>query len=147
MKRLFILSAVFLSSLVHAGKSLDSEAVQLSVAAGNIPQQRQQIEAKLTQVEYTELGNENRAALNEQFTLLEASPLPADQALAAQNRINGILKQAFADSKLVCTYEQPVGSNMKKRSCVTAAAKKRNFDSTQRNLDMQKKPSNAIGSN
>ena len=52
MKRLFLLSAVLVSSLAYAGKDLDREAIQLSVAAGNIPQQRQQIEAKLTQVHF-----------------------------------------------------------------------------------------------
>lgn len=146
MKRLFLLSAVLVSSLAYASKDLDREAVQVSVAAGNIPQQRQQVEAKLTQVEYVELTKENRATLEAQFDILEASPLPADKGLAAQNQINGILKQTFADSKLVCTFEQPLGSNMKKRTCITAAAKKRNYDRTQRNLEMQKTPSNPYGS-
>ncbi|MFZ9310786.1 MAG: hypothetical protein ACO24O_04710 [Arenimonas sp.] len=146
MKRLFLLSAVLVSSLAYASKDLDREAVQVSVAAGNIPQQRQQVEAKLTQVEYVELTKESRAILDAQFDLLEASPLTADQGLAAQNRINGILKQAFADSKLVCNYEQTLGSNMKKRTCLTMAAKKRNYDRTQRNLEMQKTPSNPYGS-
>lgn len=132
MKRLVFLSAVLLSSLAYAGKSLDTEAVQVSVSAGNIPQQRQQIEAKLTQVEYAELTKENRAALNAQFELLQTTPLPADQGLAAQDRINGILKKTFADSKLVCTYETPLGSNKKQRTCITVAAKARYYNNTQR---------------
>ena len=132
MKRLFLLSAVLVSSLAYAGKDLDREAIQLSVAAGNIPQQRQQIEAKLTQVEYAELTKQNRADLTAQFDLLGTSPLPADQGLAAQDRINGILKKTFADSKLVCTFETPLGSNKKQRTCMTVAAKARLYNNTQR---------------
>lgn len=145
MKRLLLLSALLVSSLAYAGKSLDTQAVQLSLAAGNIPQQRQQIEAKLSQVEYSELTSENRQVLNAQFALLESSAA-GPEAKQAEARINGVLQQAFADSKLVCTYDYALGSNMKKRTCMTAAAKKRNYDVTQRNLQMQKTPSNPYGS-
>jgi hypothetical protein len=138
MKRLLVLSAVLLSSLAYAGTTLDTEAIQLSLASGNVSMQRQQIEAKLGQVEYTELTKENRTALNEQFALLVGESVPSDAAKAAEIRINSILKQTFADSKLVCTYEKPLGSNMKKRNCMTVAARKRSYDATQRTLQGQK---------
>ncbi len=138
MKRLLVLSAVLLSSLAYAGTTLDAEAIQLSLASGNVSMQRQQIEAKLGQVEYTELTKENRTALNEQFALLVGESVPSDAAMAAEIGINSILKQTFADSKLVCTYEKPLGSNMKKRNCMTVAARKRSYDATQRTLQGQK---------
>jgi len=138
MKRLLVLSAVLLSSLAYAGTTLDTEAIQLSLASGNVSMQRQQIEAKLGQVEYTELTKENRTALNEQFASLVGESVPSDAAKAAEIRINSILKQTFADSKLVCTYEKPLGSNMKKRNCMTVAARKRSYDATQRTLQGQK---------
>lgn len=138
MKCLLVLSAVLLSSLAYAGTTLDAEAIQLSLASGNVSMQRQQIEAKLGQVEYTELTKENRTALNEQFALLVGESVPSDAAKAAEIRINSILKQTFADSKLVCTYEKPLGSNMKKRNCMTVAARKRSYDATQRTLQGQK---------
>jgi len=138
MKHLFLLSALLASSVAYAGTSLDGEAIQLSVAAGNVAAQRQQIEAKLTQVEYTELSKDNRVALNEQFALLESSAATGASAKLSEDRINGILQQTFADSKIVCTYEKPLGSNMKKRSCMTVAARKRSYDATQRTLQNQK---------
>jgi hypothetical protein len=138
MKHLFLFSALLASSLAYAGTSLDGEAIQLSVAAGNVPAQRQQIEAKLTQVEYSELSKDNRVALSEQFALLESSAAAGPGAKAAEDRINGILQQTFADSKLVCSYEKALGSNMKKRNCMTVAARKRSYDATQRTLQNQK---------
>ena len=142
MKTAFLFLALLASSMAYAGSSLDGEAIQFSLAAGNVSMQRQQIEAKLTQVEYTELTKDNRASLNEQFALLESSAVSGASAKLAEERINGILKQTFADSKLVCSYEKPLGSNMKKRNCMTVAAKKRNHENAQRNLQMQKTPSN-----
>jgi hypothetical protein len=146
MKHAFLISALLASSMAYAGSSLDGEAIQFSLAAGNVSMQRQQIEAKLTQVEYTELTKDSRISLNEQFALLESSAVSGASAKLAEERINGILKQTFADSKLVCSYEKPLGSNMMKRSCMTTLAKKRNYDATQRNLKMQKTPSNPYGS-
>jgi hypothetical protein len=145
MKRIIFISALLASSFAYAGTPLDTQAVQLNLESGNIPQQRQQIEAKLGQIEYTELTSQDRQTLNEQFALLEASA-SGPNAKQAEGRINGILQKAFDDSKLFCTYDKPLGSNMKKRSCMTAAAKKRNYDATQRNLEMQKTPSNPYGS-
>lgn len=132
MNRLLLLSFILLSSTAYAGKSLDTEAVQLSVAAGNIPQQRQQIETKLGQVEYSELTKESRVELNAQFAALDALPAGSQDALSAETRINAILKKAFADSKLVCTFETPLGSNRKQRTCMTVAAKTRFYNNTQR---------------
>ena len=138
MKRLVLLSTLLVSSLAYAGTTLDAEAIQLSLASGNDSMQRQQIEAKLGQLEYTELTKENRAALNEKFALLDGASVPSDAAKAAETRINSILKQTFAEIKAVCTYDKPLGSNMKKRSCMTVAARKRSYDATQRTLQGQK---------
>ncbi|MFY8061017.1 MAG: hypothetical protein ACOVMK_05685 [Arenimonas sp.] len=132
MNRLLLLSFFLISSTAYAGKTLDSEAIQLSVAAGNIPQQRQQIEAKLAQVEYSELTKESRNELNAQFSALDGLPAGSQEMLSAESRINAILKKAFSDSKLVCTFETPLGSNKKQRTCMTVAAKTRYYNNTQR---------------
>jgi hypothetical protein len=132
MNRLLLLSFFLISSTAYAGKTLDSEAIQLSVAAGNIPQQRQQIETKLGQIEYSELTKESRNELNAQFSALETFPAGLQEVLSAETRINAILKKAFADSKLVCTFETPLGSNKKQRTCMTVAAKTRFYNNTQR---------------
>jgi len=144
MKHACLFTALLASSMAYAGSSLDTQAVQLNLLSGNIPQQRQQIEAKLGQIEYTELTNQDRQVLNQQFALIESSAA-GPNAKQAEERINGIIQKAFDDSKLFCTFDKPLGSNMMKRSCMTAAAKKRNYDATQRNLEMQKTPSNPYG--
>src|SRR5574343_503073 len=64
------------------------------------------------------------------FAALESKP---DDAAAVAG-VNTVLKKAFADSRLVCTFEQALGSNMKKRQCMTAAARKRVYDTTQQTL-------------
>ncbi len=147
MKILFFTSLLLMGSVACAGTPLDKQAIQLSVAAGNIPQQRLDINQKLTQQEYAELKAADRAVLNQELDSLESNALAGDDAVAAQNKVNGILAQAFADSKLVCTYEQALGSNMKKRQCMTVAAKKKSYDNTQKTLETQKTPSNPFATN
>lgn len=120
---------LFAGLSVHMAEAADREPVQLS-AAGDIAAQRMLIEAKLAQPEYVELSKDGRAELNRHFAALESNPGDA-KAVAG---VNAVLKKAFADSRLVCTFEQPLGSNMKKRQCMTAAARKRTYDTTQQTL-------------
>lgn len=123
---ILMLSAGLIGGTVEA---VDREPVQLS-AAGDVSSQRELIEAKLVQPEYVELGKDGRAELNRHFAALESNPGDAEAAAG----VNAILKKAFADSRLVCTFEQTLGSNMKKRQCMTAAARKRTYDTTQQTL-------------
>jgi hypothetical protein len=147
MKNFVLIAALFICAHSDLAASRDTSAVQLSVAAGNVAQQRIDIERKLTQVEYTELDKDSRIALNQALDSLESGQLAGSDSLVAENKVNGILTKAFNDSKMVCTFEQPLGSNMKKRTCMTAAAKKKAYDNTRKTLDMQKTPSNPYGSN
>jgi hypothetical protein len=141
MKRILFVSILIFSPFAYAGKDLDSAAVQLSVASGNVTQQRQTIESKLTQIEYTELTPANRNVLTNRFIDLESGAVKGEDALAAEKQINEILAKTFADSKISCTYETPLGTNMKKRVCMTAAARQRTFEATQREIQMKKTPS------
>jgi hypothetical protein len=147
MKIVFFSSLLLMSSVAWAGTPLDKQAIQLSVAAGNIPQQRLDINQKITQQEYAELTAEDRVVLNQELDSLESNALAGNDAVAAQNKVNGILTRAFADSKLVCTYEQALGSNMKKRQCMTVAAKKKSYDNTQKTIETQKTPSYPFATN
>lgn len=125
-----IFVAMFSAGLVAQGaEAADRQAVQLS-GSGDFAAQRQMIEAKLAQPEYVELSKEGRAELERHFAALESKP---DDAAAVAG-VNTVLKKAFADSRLVCTFEQALGSNMKKRQCMTAAARKRVYDTTQQTL-------------
>lgn len=145
MKSLLLASALFLvASTANAGKALDTEAVQFNFAAGNFSQQKQHIDSKLAGIEYAETSKESRATLNSQFAMLESGSVSAEQGLKIQDTINAVLKQSFADSKLVCTFETPPGTNMKKRTCITAAARKRSFERTQRDLAGQHQQSSHV---
>ncbi len=135
MKALLLASALFfVATAANAGKALDTEAVQFSFSAGNFSQQKQHIDSKLAGIEYVETTKESREILSSQFALLEGGTVSAEQGLKIQDTINAVLKQSFADSKLVCTFETPPGTNMKKRACFTAAARKRSYERTQRDL-------------
>ena len=147
MKIMLFTSFFLISSMSLAGNSLDKQAIQLSVAAGNISQQRLDINKKLTQTEYVEFTAANSLILNKELDSLESNMLAGNEANAAQDKVNAILAQAFADSKLVCTYEQALGSNMRKRQCRTVAAKNKSYDNAQKALEMQKNPSNPFATN
>ena len=129
MNRLFFVVMSVAALFANEAKSGDREAVQLS-ATGDVAAQRKVIEAKLAQPEYVELSKEGRAELDRHFATLESSPGDA-QAVAG---VNVVLKKAFSDSRLTCTFEQALGSNMKKRQCMTVAARKRVYDITQQTL-------------
>lgn len=131
MKNFVIFSALLLASQIDVASARDASAVQLSLTAGNIAQQRLDINQKLTQVDYVEMTPDKRKVLDQSLDALEGGQLTSADALEAQNKVNEILKQAFADSKMVCTFEQPVGTNMKKKSCTTAGAKRRAYEKTQ----------------
>lgn len=148
MKALLLSSALFLAaSSANAGKALDTEAVQFNFAAGNFAQQKQHIDTKLAGIEYAETSKDSREKLNSQFAMLEAGTVSAEQGMKIQDAINAVLKQSYADSKLVCTFETPPGTNMKKRICITAAARKRSFERTQRDLAGQRQQSSSVSGN
>jgi len=129
MKRLVFVLMLSAGLIAQEAESADREPVQLS-ATGDITGQRKLIETKLSQPEYVELDKEGRAELDRHFAALESNPGDA-QAIAGAN---AVLKKVFADSRMVCTYEQALGSNMKKRQCMTAAARKRTYETTQQTL-------------
>ena len=119
-----LLVCIFLAFSVVAIPA-ESPRAAFSLAAGNWPQQIKAIETAIEGKEYSELSKENRTRLAEQFELVLAPDFDAGAGADVEVAINQILGKAFADSKLVCVYEKPIGSNMKKRVCTTAAAKER----------------------
>lgn len=126
--------SLFLSFAALAASS--KEALQLNIAAGNVPGQIQAIQSAVNEPQYSELTAENKSTLNSQLAALQQGQLDSVGAAEAQNQINAILKQAFADSRMVCTFEKPLGSNMKQRNCMTVAAKKKQHQNTQNTSDL-----------
>jgi paraquat-inducible protein B len=121
--------SLFLSFAAFAGSS--KEPVQLNLAAGNVAGQIQAIQSVIGEPQYSEMTADSKSTLNSQLAALQQGQLDSVGAVEAQNQINGILKQAFADSRMVCTYDKPLGSNMKQRVCKTVAAKRRQHQKTQ----------------
>lgn len=135
MKYLWLFGLCLISGTVFAGKDLDKEAFRISSFNGDIISQSKIARSKIEQIEYAELSKSDRNSLLVELNKIEQRNLIAEDSLKAQETANLILEKAFHDSKLVCTFETPLGSNKKKRICITAAAKKRMHEETNRNKD------------
>lgn len=137
-------AALFAGS-ARAGEELDKAAVQFSIPAGNLAQQQQTILNDMADIEYQEMSNDARKLVREQMAAIVDGTLTGAAAIAAQDEINELLKEGFADSKLVCTRQKETGSVRITRVCMTAAAKKRQHEQTQKQLNTGKLPSSAGG--
>jgi hypothetical protein len=133
MKFLFFALLLINTSITEASTVKDKQPIQFSLSAGNLSQQRLNINQKLQQPEYSELTQQNRIELNNLLDFSVSEELTSNQAVVRQDKINNILRQAFAESKLICVFEKELGSNMKKKQCQTMAAKRRAFENTQLN--------------
>lgn len=51
--------------------------------------------------------------------------------LAQQDEVNGILRTAHADSRLVCKREKEIGSNFRRNVCMTVAQRRRMSEQAQ----------------
>lgn len=137
-------SAVFAGS-AYAGEELDKAAVQFSIPAGNLAQQQKTILTDMADIEYQEMSNDDRKIVREQMQAIVDGTLTGAAAIAAQDEINELLNEGFADSKLVCTRHKETGSVRITRNCMTVAAKKRQHEHTQKQLNTGKLPSSAGG--
>lgn len=130
----------------NASQEQDISAIQLSVAAGNVSEQRQLIETKITKIEYKEMKNEDRIELLSQLEAIDNGEISEDTIVVYQNNVNNILKLAFANSKMVCTREKLTGSNMPTRTCMTVAAKTRQHEKLQQTRNTGAGPSASTAS-
>jgi hypothetical protein len=138
MNKYFLLGLLMMSPSAFAGGDLDKQAFQFSEFNGDIAGQVKIARSKIDQIEYKELTSANRQVLLQKLDVLEGTSISKQQSAEAQASANDILAKAFSDSKLTCSFETALGSNMKKRICVTAAAKKRIYEKTQK--DMENRP-------
>ena len=133
-------SLVFAAALLLSPVVFADDALQLDLANKPFsPQKDAVFNAVNTNAKYSEITQADRA--NIESSLVGISDMLAAgkniASLDAQSReniqfkqdtVNKILVKAFRDSKLVCTKEAALGSNMLKRLCKTAAARKRDSD-------------------
>ena len=114
----------------------DKTPVQLDIASGNVPGQIQTIQKAIHEPRYSEMSADDKSALNQQLAALQQGQLDSVGTAKAQEQVNSILSKAYADSRMVCTMEKPLGSNLKKRTCKTVAAKKKQHQNTQSTSDI-----------
>lgn len=128
-------SAIFAAS-AQAGEEHDKVAVQFSIPAGNLEQQEQKILADMADIEYKEMSNEDRKLVRDQMAAIVDGTLTGAAAIAAQEEINELLREGFADSKLVCVQHKETGSVRITRTCMTVAAKQRQHQHVQGHLNV-----------
>ena len=133
-------SLLFAASLLLSPVVFADDALQLDLANKPFsPQKDAVLSAVNTNAKYSEITQADRA--NIESSLLGISDMLAGGKNIAsldapsrenihlyQESVNKLLVKAFRDSKLVCTKEAALGSNMLKRLCKTAAARKRDAD-------------------
>ena len=111
-------------SIQALGANGKNEAVQLYASNVDLLGQIQFIERMIQMPEYIEMTVADKSVLNGQLDALKQGSLDVATSLKAREQVNAILKQAFADSRLVCTTEKAPNSNMRKRYCQTVNNKK-----------------------
>lgn len=134
--KIFLLLSLSLAFSGAAFAAAEKQAVQLNIAAGDVPGQIQSIQTAVLEKQYVEMTASDKATLNRQFSELKSGQLDAGAALAAQDQVNAILKKAYADSRLYCKSQSVMGTNRKERACMTMAQKKATYQNTQ--LDLQR---------
>ncbi len=137
-----------------ATASANQEQPQVALAEGDFAAQRAQIEQDLADGKtYAEISRGDRARVRESLDhisgALDGIPsvdaLPEDvkvRVFNEQEKINTILTQAAAASRLVCDRDTPTGSRMAKTTCQTVAERDRRREADRDHL---RKVQNGIG--
>ena len=132
-----------------------AQEAQLALAEGDFAAQRAEIEEDLADGKtYAEINSRDRAEVREALDRisreLEGVDSVAELAEPAkvtvfneQERINTILTQAKADSRLVCDHSRPTGSHRRQTKCQTVAERRRRMEADQDHL--QRNIQNGIG--
>lgn len=130
-------SLVFAASLLLSPVVFADDALQLDLANKPFsPQKDAVLNAVNTNAKYSEITQTDLTIIENSLqriaeTLVDGKNMASLDARSQENiqlnqeAINKLLVKAFRDSKLVCTKEAAIGSNMMKRVCKTAAARSR----------------------
>ena len=138
-------SVIFATALFLSPAAFAVDALQLDVMSKPFnPQKDAVLNAVNTNAKYSEISQADRA--NIESSLVGISDVLAggknmasldapsrENIQSYQDSVNKLLVKAFRDSKLVCTKEAALGSNMLKRLCKTSAARKRDSDFARNN--------------
>ncbi len=149
MRRMTSLGLVFcigvtLAATAQAKPDKDAEVkldANLPVAA-----QVSAIEKAIDSEDYSEIAREDKTnlqqalgriqtRLGDQERVDQLDPQGRAEILKDQDVVNTILARAWSDSRMVCSRERTVGSNMAKRVCTTAAQRRRIDEASRRSFE------------
>jgi hypothetical protein len=138
--------SVFMMGLCLFSSSLIAkEAIKLDLSKAAFAEQQAKLVKTLSEdTNYSEMSQTDRA---EVVSALEriSEKLPSGATITSlaaeekhaveldQTAINELVAKAYRDSRLVCTKEPTLGSNMIRRVCKTAAARNRDNQKTRDN--------------
>ena len=130
-------SLLFAAALLFSPVVFADDALQLDLANKPFsPQKDAVLGAVNTNAKYSEITQADLTSIENSLQRI-AESLADGKNIASldapsreniqfnQDTVNKLLVKAFRDSKLVCTKEAAIGSNMMKRVCKTAAARSR----------------------
>jgi hypothetical protein len=130
MKHIVVLGILLMAATSQVSANTP---VQLDIAKGDVPVQRNTIDKAIVSEDYVEFVPAERAELSTLLIEIGENPTATDQNLLKQKRANEILVKAYTDSRMICRQVKEVGSNMSKRSCMTVAAKRRASEQAKKN--------------
>ena len=132
-----------------------AQEAQLALAEGDFAAQRAEIEEDLADGKtYAEISSDDKATVrdalermgNQLDDVASVNELPESKRLDLfneQEKVNTILTQAKADSRLVCDNSRSTGSHRRTTKCQTVAERRRRMEADQDHL--QRNVMNGIG--
>lgn len=111
----------------------------------SVSEQIRDVELAMASEQYSELTLENRSAVQASLRQIQAQMGDYDRVeqvaphkqvaiFNEQEKINTILTQSHADSRLVCRREKTVGSNFPKNVCMTVAQRRQAEEAARTNI-------------
>ncbi len=138
-------SILVIGFLLFSIPALAAGAIQIDLTKSTIAEQQQLIlkaingDAKYSEMTQTDRSTVEAALIRISDVLSSGKSITVldDESRRKvdmdQSEINKLLVKAYSDSRLVCTKESPIGTNLIKRVCKTAAARNRENDASRIN--------------
>lgn len=145
---------VICALLLAASSTAFASQQQVALDEGNFADQREEIEEDLADGKtYAEISSSDRATVRESLARIGSRLEGVDsidgldmdtkvEVFNEQEKVNTILTQAAADSRMVCDRDMPTGSRMRKTTCQTVAERDRRMEADREHL---RKVQNGIG--
>ncbi len=135
IRMLSIAVLLCVAGATQAKEKGSKEAVQMNSTAP-VAEQIQEVERAIGSERYSEISMEEKSAVRQALSRIstlmgehthisEVSPQTKTDIFNQQEKVNVILTQAHADSRLVCRRERSTGSNFPQNVCMTVAQRRK----------------------